>query len=333
MKAESLLKKINRFNREINTYIPGLSFLKKLFLFLDFVKEYLFHGAYLIDYIQYDFYGKKRYERDKYIVYKKLMELQKICNDERYRELLDNKIEFCKKYKSFLKRDVLDCKKASIEEFKKFCKNKDVFFTKKHDGSCGIGVNKVKVDQIIDFENTFEQYKKNETLCEELLSQCKELKDFNDTSINTLRVVTILAADGEVKIMGGLLRMGRKGRIADNFHHNGIVAFLDGETGIVTTTGVDKNYDRFIKHPDSGKQIVGFNVPVWEKIEEEVKKAALLLPEIRYIGWDVAITENYDVAIIEGNYAAEPDGEQISTNTGRWPLYFKYLKDIKKLRE
>ena len=107
---------------------------------------------------------------------------------------------------------------------------------------------------------------------------------------------------------------------------------LDGDTGVVSTTGVNKDKDRFVMHPDSGKQIVGFNVPVWDKVVDTVTKAARVTPELRYTGWDVVIDENYDIAIIEGNSAAEPDGEQVTTKTGRWPLYKKYLDEIEKLQ-
>ena len=66
--------------------------------------------------------------------------------------------------------------------------------------------------------------------------------------------------------------LGVKGRIADNFHHQGICAYIDPITGIVCTLGVDKNNDHHILHPDSKKKIVGFQIPIWEEVVDTVKK-------------------------------------------------------------
>ena len=73
----------------------------------------------------------------------------------------------------------------------------------------GTGVEKVFVKDIKDLHKMYEDYRNREILCEETLTQCNEMMEFNDTSINTLRVVSIVRADGKVEIMGGLLRVGR----------------------------------------------------------------------------------------------------------------------------
>ena len=61
-------------------------------------------------------------------------------------------------------------------------------------------------------------------------------------------------------------------------------------------------------------------------------KAANVVPDVRYIGWDVVITQDYRVALVEGNPGADPDAEQITTKEGRWPLYWEYLREIKDLK-
>ena len=43
-----------------------------------------------------------------------------------------------------------------------------------------------------------------------------------------------------MKIMTADLRLGRKGKVADNFHHNGIASLIDVDTGIIYTMGIDK---------------------------------------------------------------------------------------------
>ena len=334
MAKESIKDKIKRFDEAVKENIPGkVSLPEKAFLFADFMSEYAFHGTYLLDYMQYSFWEKRKRDRRNYVVHGKLLEMMKICNDPAYRYLFDQKPEFDKKFKKFLHRDFLDLRTATEEDFRKFLSDKDSFFVKEPAGMFGKGVFKVNTQDIEDVSAAFKEYKSKDYLCEGVLTQCREMAEFNDTSINTLRIVTILKADGEVQIMGGLLRVGRKGRIADNFHHMGIAAYMDPATGIVCTTGLDKNGTRHVVHPDSGKQIVGFQVPIWDKVAETVKEAALVVPQIRYVGWDVVITEDYEVALVEGNPGADPDAEQITTRQGRWPLYWELLKDIKDLKK
>lgn len=330
MGKESPIQKISRFNKTIEEGIsPNISALGKVGLFFDFMNEYLFHGAYLLDYIQYGFYWKKNRERRKYVVHGNLIKMMQICNNPEHRYIFDQKPEFDKTFKDFLQRDFLDTNEATTEDFKKFLQNKEHFFVKQPDGMFGTGVSKIFTKDIEDVEETFKKYKEKKYLCEETLTQCREMAEFNDTSINTLRVVTIRRVDGTVKVMGGLVRVGRKGRIADNFHHMGIASFLDPTYGVVSTTGIDKNNDRHVIHPDSGKKIVGFQVPIWEQVVDTVTRAANVVPDVRYIGWDVVITKDYKVALVEGNPGADPDAEQITTKEGRWPLYWENIKDIK----
>lgn len=42
-------------------------------------------------------------------------------------------------------------------------------------------------------------------------------------------------------------------------------------------------------------------IPMWDKVLETVTNAAKLIPQVRFIGWDIAIT-NSGVEIIEGNH-------------------------------
>ena len=73
---------------------------------------------------------------------------------------------------------------------------------------------------------------------------------------------------------------------------------------------------------------LALEVPVWDKVQETVCRAAQVVPDMRYIGWDVVITEDYKVALVEGNSGADPDAEQISSGKGRWPVYWNLIKDI-----
>ena len=56
----------------------------------------------------------------------------------------------------------------------------------------------------------------------------------------------------------------------------------------------------FDRHPATGFDFANAHIPHVDKAIELVKSAARLIPEVRYVGWDVAITVD-GAAIIEGN--------------------------------
>ena len=72
------------------------------------------------------------------------------------------------------------------------------------------------------------------------------------------------------------------------------------ENGVVFAEAIDQRDNLFYEHPISKVKIVGFKVPKFKEAVEMVKEAAKVVPEIGYIGWDVAISENEPV-IVEGN--------------------------------
>ena len=73
-------------------------------------------------------------------------------------------------------------------------------------------------------------------------------------------------------------------------------------------------------------------IPLFDDAIELVKKAALVIPEIRQIGWDVCISEN-GPAIIEGNdwsdYMFWQLPEQTPDKIGLMPYYRKLLPELK----
>ena len=143
-------------------------------------------------------------------------------------------------------------------------------------------------------------------IAEEYVTACKEIAEFNPGSLNTIRIVTFVNKS-TFKVFGSFFRMGLPGSQVDNAHAGGVFATVDVDSGIVTTQGLNTKGESFIFHPASGKQIIGFQIPVWDKIIDVCRKAAALTPEAKIVGWDVAVTDKYEVVMIEGNHM--PDFE------------------------
>jgi hypothetical protein len=56
--------------------------------------------------------------------------------------------------------------------------------------------------------------------------------------------------------------------------------------------------------------MLGFVVPNYDIAVDAVKRAAKVVPDVRYIGWDVAITPE-GCELIEANHDADPNFHQL----------------------
>ena len=86
----------------------------------------------------------------------------------------------------------------------------------------------------------------------------------------------------------------------DNVDCGGMASRIDLDTGRLLTVGADKQGNTFIKHPMTNTSIVGFTIPFWKEAKQICMEAAQMIPEMRFVAWDVAITEK-GPTFIEGN--------------------------------
>ena len=197
-------------------------------------------------------------------------------------------------------------------------------------GTCGKGIEKIdtskyeSLDQVYDY---LTQEGMNYEL-EEVIKQCKEVSSIYPDSINTVRIVTIVDDAGVPHVICAYFRIGN-GKYVDNFNSGGMVAPVNEETGEVLDKAIDKKKNLYEHHPATNALIKGFVFPDWEKAIEMVKKASLVVPEMRYIGWDVAFSTKGPV-LVEGNEYPGHDIYQLPEHThdhyGIWPKFTKAFK-------
>ena len=77
-------------------------------------------------------------------------------------------------------------------------------------------------------------------------------------------------------------------------------ANIDIDTGRVISDACDYEENLYTVHPKTGVMFKGFVIPYWNDILKLVEQASKVVPEVGYIGWDVAITPNGPI-IVEGN--------------------------------
>ena len=287
------------------------------------------YGAGYMDYDLFEMYDLTPAQRNTYITRGRSNDLVKKYNDRSYSHTFDYKDEFDARFTDYLHRDWAPITESGNEDKERAIKvieAHDVIFAKPVDGSCGIGVERLLKK---DFEspealyNYVKAYGKRYVL-EEEIRQHPKVSAMYPGSINTVRIVTILK-DGVAHVICAYFRIGNSGNAVDNFNHGGMVTPVDELTGIVKYPAMDKTKVVYEDHPVTGTHIQGFQFPDWEKARELVQKAAKEIPQMGYIGWDVAFAEDGPL-LVEGNDFTGHDLYQLKPHTpDKIGIYEKFL--------
>ena len=229
-------------------------------------------------------------------------------NDASYRHLFENKDEFNRIFDAFLGRDWMRVaapdeegfdRTSEIDKLRAFCEGKEEIVAKPRDGMCGKGVEILRVADFADAEALHAYLLDAGTgLLEEKIVQHPDMAALYPCSINTLRMVTINNGRA-VTLVLAICRMGN-GDNVDNFLHGGMMTRVDVDTGRMLYVAVDQNNVTYERHPLTGVPFVGYQIPMWDRCVELCKKAALVVPQVGYVGWDVAVTPDGPV-LVEGN--------------------------------
>lgn len=234
---------------------------------------------------------------------KKAFWLQDTVNDSNYIHLIENKAEALELFKDLVSRNWLYVPKSSFNEFLDFVKKTPVFIAKPVGGMCGEGIKKHSTIGISeeDLKTLYDHFVADDVLLEECLKAHDDI-NLGTTALSTFRIYTMIDRKGEVHVLKAKYRVGTGDSITDTA--DGCVAYpISIEHGVIEGPGINevlysKNY---FYHPGCDKLVVGMRIPMWNRVLEVVQEAAKKIPQVRYIGWDIAITNN-SVEIIEGNH-------------------------------
>ncbi len=250
------------------------------------------------DYQEFEFYNLNKEERKTYLTRGKNNEIVKRFNDKSKFYIFDNKEEMYKKFNNFLKRDWMIIDKKELDKFINFFKTHNTIIVKPVDGEGGKGVEKFIYSDEEEAKRIFYNLlDNNQTLVEECIKQHDKMDELYGKSVNSLRMFTFYK-NGKSYFLQAILKIGNGG-VVDNFSSGGMYTYIN-EEGYVFVEAIDRNDNIYYEHPISKQKIVGFKIPLFEEAVEMVKEAAKVVPEIGYVGWDVAITEKGPL-IIEGN--------------------------------
>ena len=307
--------------KRLNTYIKEEAESRYIRSYINIFICRLLYGATAKDYFEFEFYLKSFSERSKCLTTYRAKKLEEKYNDIVKRDILTNKKEFNSVFEKFIKREWIDFENISFEEFDAFFKKHKKIIIKPNWLCEGMGIFICEYQSTEQAKKLYDEYYGKDALAEEVLVQHHELAEFNSASVNCVRVVT-LYCNGKPHIITCALRLGSGKTCTDNYHSGGLCVPLDLKTGVNFAASATIKRERVYVHPATNKQIIGFKAPNWELLRKTVLEAASMIPEVGWVGWDVAILEN-DIAIVEGNVEQGTDVIQIRQD-GKW----KYIKDI-----
>jgi hypothetical protein len=237
-----------------------------------------------------------------------------------YNLLLD-KSAFNRRYSKYVKRSYITTLDHSWSDLTDFLSVNSKTIAKPLDSSCGRGVfllDKSKSDyqsKVDNLRNLFDE--KCSYILEEAICNCDEIRRIAPSSLNTVRIVTVIDKNKKLHIIAALLRMGDGIAVVDNYHDGGVACAIDLESGRLKGKAYGMNCVSYEAHPYSNIKFDGYEVPYFRECINLIKEIAFVEPEARYVGWDLAITPN-GIELLEGNIPPGEDITQIGTGHGMW---------------
>lgn len=156
-------------------------------------------------------------------------------------------------------------------------------------------------EQIDELLSLYER--KTDYIIQRAVRQHKDLARFNESSLNTIRLVTLVFHD-KTYILSTILRVGGKGSHVDNVSKGGYQCTLrpdgDGRLEPLAWTHRD-GQGKLVETNDEGLRFGDCIVPNFDKIRNTVIDLATRMPHLKLIGWDIALDEEGEPVLIEFN--------------------------------
>ncbi len=262
-----------------------------------------FHKEYIPDEIYYNY-------------------IQPYFNNYRLSKALDNKCYYHKMFKDIAQPKLVCCRINGFwyiedklvqqgEVYEAVKNEKEVFIKCATDSGGGHGVKYLNCEDV-----TLEQFKNEikdftgDIAIQRGITQHEVLAKINPSSVNTIRIITLLEKEG-AKVLSVILRMGVGETKVDNSSSGGLTigVSLDGKLKKFACADKKRLLDT---HPTSNVVFDGYELPSFEKVKELVLKASFMVPHFRMVAWDVSVLEDGTPVLIEANlYDGQLDSHQI----------------------
>lgn len=227
------------------------------------------------------------------------MPIDTIFNDKNYFEILFPQITFPKVIARCIGGNFFDESYAAIskeEAYRKLDGYSAVVFKQSKDSQHGSGIKPAYGEQIAKI---FEDYGNN-FIVQELIKQHSFLAEFNESSVNVIRVTTV-SWKGHSYVLDSRLRIGAPGSFCDHLDRDGKnpVEIGISEDGKLKEFALVRN-EYVLADNIFGKKIEGV-VPAFNQMLDIALKGQSLYPTYGLLGWDFTVAEDGTPVCIEVN--------------------------------
>lgn len=325
----SFFQKFFRYFREAKEVSSNLH--KKhgnssILIFLDIFFCTLRYKSSPKNYETLGFIDLKAKQRKTFLTFSDNIRLIKKYNNPEYVHILKDKSVFAERFPEFYRRKCVKTTNLSLDDFIKFTENESKIVYKLLEGARGMNIEVIDLKGEESLADIYGRIRKmREGILETWINQHSKLNELYPDSVNPVRITTLYDGN-EVHFMTSTLTIGNNSKIA-NASINALFALVDVKTGKLLTDACDYSGGVFTEHPRTKAVFKGFQIPCWQETLNMLEEAAKKLPEIGYIGWDVAISEDGPL-IIEGNHDSGYIGFQLPlfvNGEGTRKLYEKFL--------
>ena len=233
-----------------------------------------------------------------------MYEFHRRMNPSAARAILADKRQFYRAYHEFCRHGLWSLQELREDRVlvERILSQHEKLVFKDAAGNCGASVSIQPTDKLSAPELTRWMADNGYDMVESFIQQHPDLQALSPSGVNTVRIFTILNSHGEYKVLGCRLRISVDSPV-DNLAAGNLAAPVNEQTGRVSGPGVYSDITREPEpaHPVTGVAIEGFEIPFWHDTLDLVRRASLLYPQNRSVGWDVAITAE-GPGLIEGNH-------------------------------
>lgn len=188
----------------------------------------------------------------------------------------------------------------------------DLLIKKSSGSCCGQSINLIGSNPDKDKVRAIIAQYDGDFVVQEKLTQSSSTSLFNKTSLNTMRISTLLL-NGKFTVCTAMIRFGTPNSIVDNVAAGGCCVGINND-GSLKDFGFTSTFDKISEW--NGIQFKGHMIPSFDKIVDFARKAHYCIPNCAFIGWDIALDSNDNCVLIESNI--------------NWPgIFFEQLADGK----
>ncbi len=291
----------------------------------DMLRSAAFRNVAFQDYVDFDFAILNAAERATYMTHPLSNQYSQRFDEPEFRGTFHDKIAFNTAFANFLGREWMVVKKDNAAELREFVERQGTVVVKEPRGQAGTGVHRYQAADVTEWEQFHRQLlESGQLLVEEVIRQHPDLAAVCPGTVNTTRVTAFF--DGEkTHILAVAQKFGR-GAVSDQMTFGGFYTMLDDD-GHSRGAGYDSHANVHENHPDSGFRIADFQLPYIEEVKSFVDQIVRVVPQIRYVGWDIVVSPDGPV-LVEGNWGAgvyENKPSVTGIRTGHRPRYQKAM--------